>query len=234
MKMYRTIGVLMATLLLAGSGIFLALQPATVSEAMGRNVIPTPTPADTPKTIAPPVQSEGRAVSSSLPTRESGLDAKFKTMGPPLIPPDSPNYYTPLPAGVTQVTAVGPVAYLAEPPAAVSQSIGVHLSVASPSTDAIAFAIRSSVRYLGGGHTILVTTAQFSPAAQEAYVQGRIQLGTEAFRLADGMPAWFIEQEGLPTPNWVIMPRDDYFITLASDLPAAEVKTLASKVVFQK
>ena len=234
MKAYKIIGVLVVALVLAVGGLFLVLGPVTTTGAQVPDSAPTPTPPDTSQAVAP-VQPGDIAHPDALTDVGIGLESLAQIVGPPLIPPpDVPGYYAPLPAGVTQVTAAGPVAYLADPPAEVAESIAVHTSPhkSGINMDIIAFAVRSSVRYSDGEHTVLVTTAQFSPAAQEAYAQGRIQLGTEAIHLTDGTSAWFVEQKGLLTPNWVVFQRDDYFITIASDLPAAEVKALASRIVF--
>jgi len=234
MKAYKMIGVLVVALLLAVGGPFLVLGPVTTTGAEVPHSAPTPTPPDT-SGAATPVQSGGIAYPDALTDIGIGSESLAQIVGPPLIPPpDIPGYYAPLPAGVTEVTTTAPVAYLADPPAEMAESIAVHTSPhkSGSDTDVVAFAVRSSVRYLDGEHTVLVTTAQFSPAAKEAYAQERIQLGTEAIHLIDGTPAWFVEQKGLLTPNWVVFQRDDYFITIASDLPAAEVKALASQVVF--
>ena len=234
MKAYKMIGVLVVALVLAVGGLFLVLGPVTTTGAQVPHSAPTPTPLDTSGAAAP-VQPGGIAHPDTLTDVGIGSESLAQIVGPPLIPPpDVPGYYTPLPAGAAQDTATSPVAYLADPPAGMAGSTAVHISPHKSGMDAdvVAFAVRSSVRYSDGEHTVLVTTAQFSPAAQEAYAQGRIQLGTESIHLTDGTPAWFVEQKGLPTPNWVVFQRDDYFITIASDLPAAEVKALASRIVF--
>jgi hypothetical protein len=139
-----------------------------------------------------------------------------------------------LPVGLIEVKTSGPVAYLADPPAELTESIGLFAPPRIPwmCPNAPAFAILACVRYEGDGHTLLVSTVEFSPAAKEALARGEVRLGDESIILADGAPAWFSEHMGWPPPNWVAMQEGDLVICVAGDLPRAEIEALANQVVF--
>jgi len=155
----------------------------------------------------------------------------------PLLAPPSSEGYEQLPAGVvdTSISAPDdrPVAYLAQPPSGLDQSLAVNFPNINDwsSSDSVEFFVLASVRYSGSGHTVLVTTARPSPeAARESWV-----LGDETIRLADGSLAWVSTDKPGETPNRLVMVNeDDLIITVASDLPIETIQELASQIVVKQ
>ncbi|HET90311.1 MAG TPA: hypothetical protein ENN99_06185 [Chloroflexi bacterium] len=154
----------------------------------------------------------------------------------PLLAPPSSEGYEQLPADVvdTPISAPDdrPVAYLAQPPSGLAQSLAVNFPNTDDwsSSDSVEFFVLASVRYSGSGHIILVTTARPSPeAARESWV-----LGDETIQLADGSLAWISTDKPGETPNRLVIVKDDLIITVASDLPIETIQELASQIVVKQ
>lgn len=85
----------------------------------------------------------------------------------------------------------------------------------------------SSVRYRGSGHTIYVNTAVLSPA------EAKMKRFKETTKLADGTPADTTIVDGTTTPNCVVFVRGKVYVTIASDLPMEQIKSLATSIVLK-
>jgi hypothetical protein len=88
----------------------------------------------------------------------------------------------------------------------------------------------ASVRYRGSGHTVYVNTATLSPAyAKEVRF-------VETTKLADGTPVAIFENinEESKTPNQLVLVKGKVYVTIASDLPMEQIKSLATSVVLKK
>jgi hypothetical protein len=150
---------------------------------------------------------------------------------PQLAPPKDAVTYVNQPAG-TDITAPDKrsVAQLAAPPSDLAQELAVSIGEirATPDPTTMSFQVLASVRYGGGGHTVLVTTARPSAAA----AQMPVILG-DTHKLADGSTAW--TRTGMPgeMPNQVVFLRDDLIITVAGDLPISSLQELATRVVIR-
>lgn len=91
-----------------------------------------------------------------------------------------------------------------------------------------------SVRYRGSDYTIYVNTATLSPA------EAKIRRFVETTKLADGTPVYIYIQEDEDsdreynkTPNQLVFVRGKVYVTIASDLPIEQVKSLATRVVLK-
>lgn len=150
---------------------------------------------------------------------------------PSLAPPPAQATYVPHPA-VARVAAPDgrPVAQLPAPPAALPEvAVSLPPRAAAPAGQ-VAYAVLASVRYAGGGHRMLVTTATLSPAAAERPAV----LGSKTVRLADGTTAY--ATVGLPgeMPNQVVQVRDDLIVTVGGDLPLEQLEALMAQVVVRR
>jgi len=240
MKAQRWVVVaLVATLLLVGGGALFTRRSAVAKRGKPTNPIPlTPTPAPCGEPVKPsyPISLSEEEIAEICASIDLAPGVPVPAA---LLPPPPPfEEYMQLPAGTIEVKAPGPVAYLANPPAELTESISLS---APPRTswlcpDSIAFAILACVLYEGDGHTVVVSTVEFSPAAEEAYARGEVVLEGESITLADGTPAWFSEQTpsecwDWPPPSQVAWEEGDSFICVASDLPRKDVEALATQVV---
>jgi len=157
--------------------------------------------------------------------------------GPPilLLPPGTA--YTPLQPSENIVNPTGrPVAHLAVVPSSLGQSTAVNINAhAGDSGDpmdstpnVIAYEVLSSIRYMGGGQTVYVTTARASRAANS---QG-MRLGNQPVQLSDGSTAY---ASSLPNnQNQVVWQKDGVIITVAGDSSSDQITSLASRVVLTK
>lgn len=169
-----------------------------------------------------------------------------------LIPPSGAVSYVVLPPGGNITGRLGlSAAQLIDPPAELAQEVAVMVPEAKLKDpkgkvisseppvppNAIAYEFISSTRYRGNGHTIFVTTARMSPAAAKL----KHSFG-KPDKLADGtavgitvacesLPSDSLEGdscvESSPTPNRVVFMRGNLIVTVASDLPIEQVKSLA-------
>lgn len=170
----------------------------------------------------------------------------------PFIPPEQAVFYNPIssPAQITGRLSL-PAAYLNNPPPKFAQEIAVMDRTVAIDVDGTRIEIPpelpnatvesstppgqradiliSSVRYRGSGHTIYVNTSTLSPA--EAKIRGF----SENTKLADGTPAYTPTAiTGVSTPNCVVFVRGKVYVTIASDLPMEQIKSLATTVVLTK
>lgn len=173
----------------------------------------------------------------------------------PFIPPVQAIVYSPIssPAQITGRLSL-PAAYLNNPPPQLAQEIafidrtvfidvdgtrlnippeppGLTVEQAYKSDERIDLLI-SSVRYRGSGHTIYVNTATLSPA------EAKMRRFVETTKLADGTPAYTntytTTVDGPSTYNCVVFVKGKVYVTIASDLPMEQIKSLATTVVFNK
>jgi hypothetical protein len=176
----------------------------------------------------------------------TGMEPLYST--PPLLAPEYPGSYRSQPLG-QPVRTDQPVALLPDRPAWVERievsTLGQDAAgPVGPQPDGqapwwepapegaelpVAFRVLSGVRYSGGGHTVVISVAEPSPGA---LAEGPI-LGFEQVRLADGTTAWRNEDGSQPTPQIVSMMKDDTVVSVAGNLPRAEVEALAGQVVLQ-
>lgn len=151
----------------------------------------------------------------------------------PVIPPrlslPGPIEYSEVARGETIDAPDGrPVAQLANPPASLSGSVGVHFSeIGEVPEDVLAFTVLSIVQY-SGDENVLVTTSRQSGPEDQPFV-----LGHETVTLANGVKAWASNKaEAHPdSPYEVVMIHDDLIITLASSLSIDVLMELAADVV---
>ncbi len=150
---------------------------------------------------------------------------------PPLLAPPGETGYIQQTGPVITAPDGRPVAQFGETPTEFVQAVSVNLPQSHAPEDAstVSYAILSSVRYTGGGHTILVTTARPSPAA----AQRPTTLGQQTVKLKDGSVSWVTT--GLPgaIPNQVVFTRGDLIVTVAGDLPIGTLQDLAAKVIIK-
>ena len=171
----------------------------------------------------------------------------------PFMPPEQAHEYIPI-SSLSQITGrlSLPAAYLNNPPPQLAQEIAVldrtfgidvdgtrvNIPPDSPGRsvadtlkpDERAEILIASVRYRGSGHTVYVNTATLSPAyAKEVRF-------FETTKLADGTPVAIFEniQEESKTPNQLVFVRGKVYVTIASDLPMEQIKSLAASVVLNK
>ena len=160
------------------------------------------------------------------------VEPKPEAPPPLLAPPDPVGYERQSSSDVPIVADDGrPVAQFSQPPAEFSESVEVYLPEMKPWEDPEeeAYAVLASVRYSGSGGTILVTTAQPSPGALRQIEAP----GEQAIRLAGETDAWLSTDMGGDFPNRVLFIQDDLIVTVAGDLPPAELQELAEQVVIK-
>lgn len=160
------------------------------------------------------------------PEEPSGEIAMF----PPILPPAGSELYRPMdPARAAKESGLA-VAYLRQPPAGVAEKVEVDVRPQADRADPdeVSIAIRSLVRYRGNGHTVLVVLDEPSPAMARKEL---LSLGDRTIRLSDGREAWVSEHPEWPQGNAVASVVDRYVVVVASDLPAEQVRALASRVV---
>jgi hypothetical protein len=169
----------------------------------------------------------------------------------PMMPPEQAHEYNAI-SSSTQITGrlSLPAAYLNNPPPKFAQEIavldrtfgidvdGTHIKIPPESPggtieqaykpDEIANILIESVRYRGSGHTIYVNTATLSPAA------AKVTSFVETAKLTDGTPARIATVEDSKTPNLLVFVRGKVYVTIASDLPIEQIKSLATSVVLKK
>lgn len=165
----------------------------------------------------------------------------------PELPPDDVDYAV-LQPGAKITGRLGlPAAQLINVPPELAQEIAVWVppkNLEPLSSEAIGTEFLSVVRYKGNGHTIYVSTARFTPKA----AQLKHTLGKED-KLADGTTVGFtiscdsitptqheagcICWPNTATPNRVVFMRGNQIITVASDLPIDQVKSLAASAALK-
>ncbi len=161
----------------------------------------------------------------------------------PEIPPSDVVEYIVLPPGAKITGRLGlPAAQLVDIPAELAQEIAVWVppkNIEPLQPDAIGTEFISVVRYKGSGHTVYVSTARFTPGAAKL----KHTFGKED-KLTDGTTVGFTVScesmtpaqheagyacwPGTDTPNRVVFMRGNKIITIASDLPIDQVKSLAT------
>lgn len=171
-------------------------------------------------------------------------------------------FWTPMlpPYGSVRYRALGParaaaesgyaVAYLRTPPLSLRASVGVdilpHVGWPPPPPGSpvsrvpgpeLAVAIRSVVRYRGGGHTVIVLLNEPSPGAIRTR---ELVLGQHTVRLPNGQDGWTSPDVSASAPY--VRPRSGpahelawvsggYVVSLWSDLPEAQLIRLAGMTV---
>lgn len=157
------------------------------------------------------------------------VEPKPEAPPPLLAPPDSVNYERQAPGNAPIVADDGrPIAQLRQPPVEFAESVEVYLTEMKPweNPEAEAYAVLASVRYVGSGGTILVTTAQPSPGAlrlMTAPGERAIQLGDTEAWLSTDMGGDFL-------PNRVLFIQGNLIVTVAGDLPPEKLQELAEQV----
>jgi hypothetical protein len=140
------------------------------------------------------------------------------------------------------------VAYLHKPPLDLSTSVGVDIfphvgwppmvqpRLTAPRFQGLAVAIRSVVRYRGGGHTVIVLLNEPSPKAIRTRL---LVLGERTIHLSNGEDAWASTDVSGSLP--FIRPRfgavqvlawahKQYVVSLFSDLPSARLRDMATDI----
>lgn len=142
------------------------------------------------------------------------------------------------------------VAYLRTPRANINTSVGVDIlphvgwpkqtrgpQPVDPALRGLAIAIRSVVRYRGGGHTVIVLLNEPSPVMIKT---SELMLGEHTTHLSDGREAWASSNlsSALPfiqprsgTVNTLAWVTNHYVVSLSSDLPEAKLRQLAVNTV---
>lgn len=168
----------------------------------------------------------------------------------PMMPPEQAHEYIVIssPSQITGRLSL-PAAHLNNPPSQLAQEIavmdktvwidvdGTRVKIPSESStrtveqatkpDEIANILIESVRYRGSGHTIYINTATLSPAA------AKVTRFVETTKLADGTPASLAIAEDIKTPNLLVFVKGKVYVTIASDLPIEQIKSLATSVVLK-
>lgn len=148
---------------------------------------------------------------------------------PPLLaPPDSVSYERQPSSDAPVVADDGrPIAQLRQPPVEFAESVEVYLPEMKPWEDpeAEAYAVLASVRYVGSGGTVLVTTAQPSPGALRLMAAP----GEQAIQLGE-TEAWLSTDMGGGFPNRVLLIQEDLIVTVAGDLPPEQLQELTVQV----
>jgi hypothetical protein len=154
---------------------------------------------------------------------------------PPLVLPPDAQYNTLQPNEKPANPTGRPIAQLSVIPAdlegSIAEEVNRHAGQPGDPTDApgaIAYQVLSSVRYQGNGHTVYVTTARASRAAE---AQG-ISLGNTEVTLSNGSVAYVSKLPG--TQSQVVWRKDGVLITVAGDVASDELVTVASGVVLGK
>jgi len=153
---------------------------------------------------------------------------------PSLIPPDQ-SLFAPQPVAQPVVAPDGrPVAEFATLPSAL-QALAVYVPpiLHASRPDEVAFVHLGSVRYTVSGHLIFVTTYRPSTAAASRI----LGLGNQTVHLRNGSVAWIktgLNPEGRGgATNDVVQMHNGLLITVASDLPVAQLQMMAADVVVQ-
>ncbi len=167
----------------------------------------------------------------------------------PLLPPYQTVHYRSLDPQRAADQSGYALAYLRTPPAGLSASVGVDIlphvgwqeheplpQPVSPDVAGLAMAIRSLVRYRGGGHTAIVLLNEPSPRSIKTR---ELVLGSQTVHLPDGREAWtstdvsqsppYVRPKSGPVQviSWVV---DHYVVSIFSDLPPARLRLLAADV----
>jgi len=167
----------------------------------------------------------------------------------PMLPPYQNVHYRALDPQRAAEQSGYTLAYLRTPPAGLHSSVGVDIlphvgwqeheplpQPVSPNVAGLAMAIRSLVRYRGGGHTAIVLLNEPSPRVIKTR---ELVLGTRTVHLPDGREAWastdvsqsppFVRPMSGPVQviSWVV---DHYVVSIFSDLPPARLRLLAADV----
>jgi len=157
-------------------------------------------------------------------------DATKLEAPPPLLALPDPVGYERLSSDDAQIVADDgrPIAQFRQAPLEFAESVEMYLPEMKPWEDPEleAYAVLSSVRYSGSGHTILVTTARPSPGA----LRRAVAPGEQAIQLAGGSAAWLSTKMGGAFPNRVLFIQDDLIVTVASDLSPERLQELAEQV----
>jgi len=147
-----------------------------------------------------------------------------------LAPPSQAGYTTQQSAVITHPDGRS-VAQLAKLPTDLAQSISANFpdnqTPQDPNT--VSYRVLASIRYMGNGRTVMVTTARPSVATASKSAL----FGNETVTLNDGSTAWITT--GMPgdAPNRVVFIRDDLIITVAGDLPIDALKAMAAQIVIR-
>jgi len=160
---------------------------------------------------------------------ERGLRSDVVPIGNSLPPQSEQRYRTIDPARAARESGL-PVAYLSYIPPALHGSVGVQLVEPVPWPEpqrTMPEQIRSTVRYRGSEHTLLVTLFELAPQVIEKHP---VLVGEHTVHLPNGKDAWASVQPQEVVPSWVTMVRDGYLVSLYSDLPLSEVEQLATSV----
>jgi len=167
----------------------------------------------------------------------------------PLLPPYQTVHYRTLDPQRAAEESGYALAYLRTPPAGLRASVGVDIlphvgwqeheplpQPVNPDVAGLAMAIRSVVRYRGGGHTAIVLLNEPSPRAIKTR---ELVLGSQTVHLPDGREAWtstdvsqspsFVRPKSglVQVISWVV---DHYVVSIFSDLPPARLRLLAAEV----
>lgn len=158
-----------------------------------------------------------------------GISSDTKVAATLTLPPSEEVTYTDLAPGPVKTAKDRPVALLNAESAAFANSVSAWYADLSqqPAADEIVFTILSSLRYTSETAELLVTTTQPSDAAADK----SLLLGSKEITLSNGTTAWATEFPEGEFPNRVIFAHDDLLITVASNLPIADVESFASNVI---
>lgn len=216
----------------------------SLRQAVGLAALPMPGPGQPPApgSIYLPFVSEREAAipqatatlsgsgSSKLQVRRPEESSTEPAPFPPIVPPAGEEQYRSIdPAQAARESGLA-IAYLRQPPVVANGTVEVDVNPQSfwADPEEISFALRSMVRYRGGGRTVLVLLTESSPGAAQ---REPVTLGDRTITLADGREAWVSTHPNWPQGNAVITVVDRYIVTVASDLPLEEVQKLANGVV---
>lgn len=140
------------------------------------------------------------------------------------------------------------VAYLRTPPPDLSASVGVDIfphagwpsaptpQPVNPRLRGLAIAIRSVVRYRGGGHTVIVLLNEPSP---KAIATKLLVLGERTIHLTSGQDAWVSTDVSQALPyirprsgavNVLAWTHRKYVVTLFSDVPLVRLREMATRI----
>jgi len=153
---------------------------------------------------------------------------------PSLIPPDQSLFAPQAVAEPVVVPDGWPIAEFATLPSGL-QALAVYVPpiLHASRPDEVAFVHLGSVRYTVSGHPIFVTTYRPSTAAASRI----LGLGNQTVHLRNGSVAWIktgLSPEGRGgATNDVVQMHSGLLITVASDLPVAQLQMMAADVVVQ-
>lgn len=147
--------------------------------------------------VAVSAQVSGLPITTQV---QASGDATKLEAPPPLLAPPDPVGYERLSSDDAQIVADDgrPIVQFRQAPLEFAESVEVYLPEMKPWEDPEleAYAVLSSVRYSGSGHTILVTTARPSPGA----LRRAVAPGEQAIQLAGGSAAW-LSKDGRCVPQ---------------------------------